>query len=326
MGKKMQAPENMEKQKKREQFIAGFLMEFPKSTHSKVSMEWKRRGNRTQVPKDEYQIAKNHVEAHWEGKVLADSWYGLRNLEKAKERRLRREAQAQEASALAEKYPIGRTVAGTELKKLFDEHFADVLGASLKLTSGKGNSQKFRIAKRLPTQSEYETRRSEHFRLTVADLLSLVSEIISVGATSLSERLDEMSDRAREGGRGTDIGEALELLESVVHDLEESQIPESIRHLNVCWLPQVSSRRSPKRIEVSVTQIEFLRTQIETRFVNSVVDAAALIEHSFSTKAAKELTSSLKESPEILLDFAQRLGESVEGINEAIDLSRSSLP
>jgi hypothetical protein len=250
MAKKRPNIQNIEKMLKRREFVEAFLMEFPTATRSTVAEAWKKKGNRSTIAKDEYDWARQSIKG-----ILHQNPFSLRrHLVQPRRRRMRREQNEAEAKKLKQLHPVGKEVTASTLKKLYDGHFADILGAVIKPSSSGSKSKKYKVVKPLPSPDDYCEKRERHFTKTIAEFVVNLQGPIQEGIENINERLDNMSDSTRDGERGQEAEEALNYLEGVLEALGKDSIPLMVRSLPILWLPEPSKGRSARAYGGQITK------------------------------------------------------------------------
>ena len=221
---------------------------------------------------------------------------------------------------------MGKELTASTLKKLYDGHFADVLGVIIKASSSGGKSKRFKVVKPLPSPDAYCDLRERHFTETIAEFVVDLRVPIEEGAEITNERLDNMSDSARVGERGQDAEEALNYLEGVLETVEEDSIPLVIRTLPILWIPEPVKGRSSRETESALKRIEFLKDYILNRFLHSLQDMAAMLPAMANARTASSLTAQLEDAEPDISGFGESLGGAADGLESALDLCPRSFP
>jgi hypothetical protein len=241
-------------------------------------------------------------------------------------RRVRRERQEAEVKKLMKLHPVGNEVTASALKKLYDGHFAEVLGPAIRPSSTERKTHKFMIVKSLPSPATYCEMRERHFSKTVAEFVADLRKPIQEGVERTNDRLDNMSDSAREGERGQEIEEALSYLEGVLDTLTEDAVPHMIRTLPILWIPEPIKGRSSRETESALKRIEFLKEHIRNRCLLSLRDMAALLPTMVSANIASSVFAMIEDAEPDISGYTDSLDDAADDLQTAIDSCPRSLP
>lgn len=300
----------------RHEFIGELLIEFPDMTLAEVRKAWKRSGKEGAVSPKDYESVRKQVLWMIRNPGCSSADLGTAAIMRADARRRRREQQAQDARKHGRKYPRGTELSGTALKKMYDEHFEQVLKDHLRV-SKDGRGGKYRVDKPLPTLIEYERMKQRAFTIPLGEILSTMHARLSDCVSDLESNLDSMSDRAREGQRGERLNEQSEALGNLACTLTPDRLPPAVARSPYYCPPSAGGQKAANlRNDLQTLRaiVQFLGAQL----LPSLDAMRAITPGLLATAQAAAVRKALDAAEAEILRFWQELEEAVGNLDVAL--------